>query len=109
MFSLTLTDSGEKRSLHCKTPEEPKSRSRSESSKPRGQVSSDPALQREVTLGESKCEGMRILKVRVPKSSQSSIGRDVWQKICHFRGKLLREKRECVEQELSKVGEPEFI
>jgi hypothetical protein len=27
-----------------------------------------------------------FLKVGVPKSSQSSVGRDVWQKICHFGG-----------------------
>jgi hypothetical protein len=50
-------------------------RSRSESSKPKGQVSSNPALWRIVTPEELKCEGTRIPEGRSPKSSQSSIGK----------------------------------
>jgi hypothetical protein len=37
------------------------------------------------------------------------IKEDSWQKIYHFREKSLRVKKECVEQELLKVGELEFI
>jgi len=50
-----------------------------------------------------------FLKVGVPNSSQPSVGRDTWQNIYHFRGKLLQEKRDYVEQEIPKVGELEFI
>jgi hypothetical protein len=72
-------------------------------------VSSDPALRREVTLGESKCEGMRISEGWSLEVIPVVHWKGHVEKIFHFGGMLLRKKRECVEQEIPKAIEPEFI
>jgi hypothetical protein len=42
-------------------------------------------------------------KARVPKSSQSFVGRDTWQKICHFGGSHFGRKGDVLDKKFQRL------
>jgi hypothetical protein len=72
-------------------------------------VSSYPLLQREVTLGGTKCEDTRISEVQSYKIIPVVRWKGHVAEDMPFWRKSLWEKRGCVGQEIPKARESEFI